>query len=182
MSSGAFSRAQPLYAEHGIATFPVRIVGDDKKPAIKHYMKVGLPGSAKLAMRFENDNALGFMLGDRTRLTILDVDTRDERVVAQALDRHGHSPLIVRTARRKYHAYYRHNREHRLIRPWPDRPIDCSVPASPSHRPPPLRRAPINSSKAALTTSTDCRSCAIWTYRKPGQSRARGTEASFATA
>jgi hypothetical protein len=27
-------------------------------------------------MRFENDNAFGFMAGDRTRLTILDVDAR----------------------------------------------------------------------------------------------------------
>jgi hypothetical protein len=124
MSSGAFSRAQPLYAEHGIATFPVRIVGDDKRPGVKHYKKVGLPGSAQLATKFANDNCFGFMVGDRTRLTILDVDAPDEGVLAQALNRHGHSPLIVRTARGKFHAYYRHNREHRLIRPWPDRPID----------------------------------------------------------
>jgi hypothetical protein len=32
--------------------------------------------------------------------------------------------MVVRTASGKFHAYYRHNREHRLIRPWPDRPID----------------------------------------------------------
>jgi hypothetical protein len=75
-------------------------------------------------MRFENDNAFGFMVGDRTRLTILDVDAPDEGVLARALERHGATPLIVRTASGKYHAYYRHNREHRLIRPWPDRPID----------------------------------------------------------
>ena len=124
MGSGAFSRAQPLYAEHGIATFPVRIVGDDKRPGVKHYKKVGLPGSAQLAMRFENDNAFGFMVGDRTRLTILDVDAPDEGVLVRALGRHGATPLIVRTASGKFHAYYRHNREHRLIRPWPDRPID----------------------------------------------------------
>jgi Bifunctional DNA primase/polymerase, N-terminal/Primase C terminal 1 (PriCT-1) len=124
MSSGAFSRAQPLYAEHGIATFPVRIVGEDKRPGVKHYKKVGLPGSAQLAMRFENDNAFGFMVGGRTRLTILDVDAPDEGVLARALERHGATPLIVRTASGKFHAYYRHNREHRLIRPWPDRPID----------------------------------------------------------
>ena len=124
MGSGAFSRAQPLYAEHGIATFPVRIVGDDKRPGVKHYKKVGLPGSAQLAMKFANDNAFGFMLGNRTRLTILDVDAPDEGVLARALDRHGATPLVVRTASGKFHAYYRHNREHRLIRPWPDRPID----------------------------------------------------------
>jgi hypothetical protein len=102
----------------------VLISADDKRPAVKHYKKVGLPGSAQLAMRFENDNAFGFMVGDRTKLTILDVDTPDERVLTRALNRHGHSPIIVRTGSGKFHAYYRHNREHRLIRPWPDRPID----------------------------------------------------------
>jgi hypothetical protein len=121
---GLFPRWQPEYAAHNIATFPVLISADDKRPGVKHYKKVGLPGSAQLAMRFENDNAFGFMVGDRTRLTILDVDAPDEGVLARALERHGATPLIVRTASGKFHAYYRHNREHRLIRPWPDRPID----------------------------------------------------------
>jgi hypothetical protein len=121
---GLFPRWQPEYAAHNIATFPVLISADNKRPAVKHYKKVGLPGSAQLAMKFENDNVFGFMVGDRTRLTILDVDTPDERVLTRALDCHGHSPIIVRTGSGKFHAYYRHNREHRLIRPWPDRPID----------------------------------------------------------
>ena len=64
---GLFPRWQPEYAAHNIATFPVRISADDKRPAVKHYKKIGLPGSAQLAMRFENDNAFGFMVGDRTK-------------------------------------------------------------------------------------------------------------------
>jgi hypothetical protein len=119
---GLFPTWQPEYASRGIATFPVRT--DDKRPAVKHYKKVGLPASALLAMKFEDDNAFGFMVGDRTKLTILDVDDTSERTLAAAQDRHGATPIIVRTGSGKFHAYYRHNREHRLIRPWPDRPID----------------------------------------------------------
>ena len=35
-----------------------------------------------------------------------------------ALDRHGTTPLLVRTASGKWHAYYHHNGECRRIRPW----------------------------------------------------------------
>jgi hypothetical protein len=41
-----FSDWQKKYASHGIATFPVRITPDRKQPAISHYGRVGLQGSA----------------------------------------------------------------------------------------------------------------------------------------
>jgi hypothetical protein len=44
--------------------------------------------------------------------------------LADALNRHGSSPLIVRTASGKWHGYYRHNGERRQIRPVRDVPID----------------------------------------------------------
>jgi Bifunctional DNA primase/polymerase, N-terminal/Primase C terminal 1 (PriCT-1) len=122
--NGIFSTWQAEYAAHNIATFPVRISADDKRPAIKHYNRIGLSASAKLATRFANDNAFGFMLDERNKVTVLDVDTTDEGVLARALERHGATPVIVRSGSGNHQAWYRHNGEHRLIRPWPDRPID----------------------------------------------------------
>src|SRR5207302_7936789 len=49
---GIFAEWQPRYAQHGVATFPVRIIGSDKKPGIKGYLKTGLRGSAQLALKF----------------------------------------------------------------------------------------------------------------------------------
>jgi Bifunctional DNA primase/polymerase, N-terminal/Primase C terminal 1 (PriCT-1) len=111
---------QPRYAEHRIATFPVT---DNKTPATKGYLRTGLRGSGQLAAKFHVD-ALGFACGPRNRITVLDVDTTDERVLADALNRHGSTPLVVRTASGKWHAYYRHNGERRQIRPVRDVPID----------------------------------------------------------
>ena len=116
-----FANAQPLYAEHGIATFPVTA---EKKPAVGGYLHTGLKGSQALAAKFGNAPALGFVTDDRNGITVLDVDTPDERVLVRALDQHGHTPLIARTGSGKYHAYYRYNGERRRIRPWPGREID----------------------------------------------------------
>ena len=120
-SAAIFSRAQPLYAEHGIATFPVTA---EKKPAVGGYLHTGLKGSQALAAKFGKAPALGFATDDRNGITVLDVDTPDERVLLRALDRHGHTPLIARTGSGKFHAYYRYNGERRRIRPWPGREID----------------------------------------------------------
>jgi hypothetical protein len=120
---GVFAVNQPIYAERGIPTFPLR---DNKVPAIGNYQKIGLPASSKLAInaRFHSANGFGFMTNARTRIAVLDVDTTDERVIADALGRHGSTPLVARTASGKFHAYYRHNGEHRKIRPFKDLPID----------------------------------------------------------
>jgi len=45
MSEGIFSKWQPRYAEHGIATFPVRIEGKDKRPMNQGYQRTGLRGN-----------------------------------------------------------------------------------------------------------------------------------------
>jgi hypothetical protein len=119
-----FAVWQPLYHERGIAVFPVRFVDGQKKPAIKRWSRVGLPGSAELAKKFPDADAFGFCPGQRTGLTILDIDTKDETVLADALTRHGETKVIVRTGSGKFHAYYKHNGEPRLIRPFAGRPID----------------------------------------------------------
>ena len=73
--SGVFRKWQGEYARRGIPTFPVN---DNKKPATRAYNKVGLKGSAELAEKFTEANAFGLMLGPRSGLTVLDIDTRDE--------------------------------------------------------------------------------------------------------
>jgi len=88
---GIFAHWQPIYSERGIATFPVRL-GEVKKPAVKNYLKIGKAASAAFAERFGEFNAFGFAC-ERSKITILDVDTDDERVLADALDRHGHTQL-----------------------------------------------------------------------------------------
>ncbi|TIO43494.1 MAG: hypothetical protein E5X98_26920, partial [Mesorhizobium sp.] len=57
--SGVFAEWQPVYAEHGIATFPVSIVGKDKKPAVKGYLKLGSKVSGQLAIKFPGHDAIG---------------------------------------------------------------------------------------------------------------------------
>lgn len=122
MSTGAvFGDAQPIYAEHGIATFPVT---ESKMPAVRGYLRMGLDTSRGLVIKFPDAPAIGFATQRRNGVTILDIDTPDEKVLADALDRHGHTPLIARTGSGKFHAYYRHNGERRKIRPWRGLPID----------------------------------------------------------
>jgi hypothetical protein len=119
--SNSFAHWQPLYAAHGIATFPVQ----NKHPAIRGYMRVGLRGSEQLAFKFPDAAALGFMCGARTKISVGDVDTIDERVLANFLEGHGATPIIVRTASGKFHCWYRHAGERRCIRPWGQgRPFD----------------------------------------------------------
>jgi Bifunctional DNA primase/polymerase, N-terminal len=117
---GIFTKWQPHYADKQIATFPV---GEDKKPQIRRWNQLGLSGSAKLAQRFTQANALGFQAGPRSQVTILDIDTHDDAILAEALRQHGKSPFIVRTGR-GYHAYYRHAGERRHVRPYENRPVD----------------------------------------------------------
>lgn len=119
-----FSDWQRKYAEHGIAVFPVRMKDARKVPAIKCWQRVGLAGSAKLARKFAGADAFGFCPGRCSRVTILDIDTADERVLANALNQHGHTPIIVRSGSGNYQAWYRWNGEGRQIRPFFGKPID----------------------------------------------------------
>jgi hypothetical protein len=123
MSGGIFSQWQPRYAERGIPTFPVR---KDKTPGVKNWGKLGLGGSKQLAEqeRFHTSEALGFPLGPRTKLVIVDVDTKDPAILNDVESRFGKAEFAVETAG-GYHAYYAHRGERRLIRPFgADVPID----------------------------------------------------------
>lgn len=118
--SSAFAQWQPQYAAHNVATFPVTA---DKVPAVKGYLRVGLQASGQLSIKFPDNDAFGFAC-KRSKITILDVDTSDERVLADGLARHGPTPFIVRSGSGNFQAYYRHGGENRRVRPDPDRPID----------------------------------------------------------
>jgi hypothetical protein len=69
-------------------------------------------------------DALGFCPGKRSGLTILDIDSSDDRILAKALARHGSTPIIVRSGSGNHQAWYRWDGEKRLIRPDPEKPID----------------------------------------------------------
>jgi hypothetical protein len=92
---GRFAEFQPRYAEHRIATFPVNITVREKRPAVRHYQRAGLRASGELARKFPEAQAFGFVCGPRSRITVLDIDTPDDRVLADALSRHGQTPFIV---------------------------------------------------------------------------------------
>jgi Bifunctional DNA primase/polymerase, N-terminal len=116
-----FSTWQPIYAERGIATFPVSA---DKRPSIRGWQKVGLRGSAQLAEKFSDADALGYVTGRRSNVTVLDIDTVEEKVAEDAIRRHGQPGIVTRTASGTFHHLYRYNGERRRIRPFDGLPID----------------------------------------------------------
>jgi hypothetical protein len=97
---------------------------EGKKPAVRGYQKVGPKLSRQLACDFSKHDAFGFALGKSSRVTVLDLDSPDERLLADTLARHGMTPILVRTGSGNYQGWYRFNGERRLIRPRPDQPID----------------------------------------------------------
>jgi len=111
-----FPRWQAAYAEHGVALYPINA----KAPAIRAPQKLGIVGSTKLAARFPNAQAFGFDCGPRNRITVVDVDSRDERLLADILSTYGHTPFISRTPSGGFHAWYRHGGEDRQIKPVPN--------------------------------------------------------------
>ena len=115
---------QAEYARKQIATFPVLITAEGKKPLVRHYQRIGLPASAQIARRFANAQGIAFMAGPRNSITVLDIDAPGDKPLHQALDQHGETPIIVRTASGKHHAWFRHNGERRAVRPEPDNEID----------------------------------------------------------
>src|SRR6266700_2280916 len=89
---GLFAQWQPRYAERGIVTFPVNLDRTTKRPAVKGYLKIGPDLSSQLARKFPDLDALGFACGKRNGITVLDMDTSDERVWSDALARYGPTP------------------------------------------------------------------------------------------
>src|SRR6516225_6229741 len=121
MENSSFDEWQADYAAHGVATFRVDA---NKRPMVSRYRRFRLPASAKIASKFAAAPAIGFMCGRRSGVTVLDWDSTDERGFADALNRHGETPIIVRSGSGHLQGWYRHAGERRLIRPRRDDPID----------------------------------------------------------
>jgi hypothetical protein len=123
---GVFPQWQPRYAALGIATFPVEITPDTKKPAVSNYDRVGLRASAKLAAatRFAGYDALGFMAGPRSGITVVDMDESDPKILEDGERLFGPSPLVWQTGGGRFAAAYKFNGETRQIGPIHGMPID----------------------------------------------------------
>ena len=111
----AFLHWQPIYAERGITLIPC---GDNKVPLVKNPQKFGSSAGRAIANKFSDASAFGYYCGRRNGITVLDIDTTDERVLSDALNQHGQTPIVVRTGSGKFHALYRFNNEKRVIRAW----------------------------------------------------------------
>lgn len=123
--AGVFAEWQPAYAEVGIATFPVDLVDGRKCPAVGNYLRAGKPASREWARKFPDADALGFACGARSGLTVLDLDSPCENLLADCLSRFGQSPVIARTPSGNHHVYYLHGGEGRKIRTLlPGEPVD----------------------------------------------------------
>jgi hypothetical protein len=112
-----FADIQAAYGARRIATYPLKA---DKTPAVSGYCRIGAPYSAKLATRFPNATAAGFVAGPRNRVTIIDIDSPDDRLAEEVEGRFGATLLRVRTPSGGRHLYYRHGGERRQIRALPD--------------------------------------------------------------
>lgn len=121
--SGIFAEYQPRYAEIGIATFPVK---PNKRPAIGRYLDLQMAGSRQLVSRPKMAalDGLGFACGAPSGITVVDVDSTDERHVAYTMDKWGRSPFAVRSGSGHFQVWYKHSGEGRRIRPDKTRPID----------------------------------------------------------
>lgn len=119
MTPNSFAEWQPKYAAFGISTFPV----NGKTPAVRGYLRVGPAASRALAARHGEATAFGLALRP-AGITVLDVDTPDERLLADALNHHGMTPFVVRSGSGNFQAWYRRQNEGRRIRPDPAVPID----------------------------------------------------------
>jgi hypothetical protein len=119
MTMAAFQDAAPSWAAAGIAPLPI----EGKRPLVSHPHRFGRRAALRIVPKFPDAN-LGFWCGHFNRLTVVDVDSAADSELQYALDTFGPSPVLVRTASGKHHAYYRHDGERRSIRPISGHAID----------------------------------------------------------
>jgi hypothetical protein len=118
-----FQTWQPVYAEHGIATFPVEFVPQTdgkltKKPMVSRYGRFGLRASCKIAEKFDTAEGIGASPGMRNGFTVADVDEPGNSALEDCIKMFGDSPVIAEsTATGKHHVYYSFNGEARVTRP-----------------------------------------------------------------
>lgn len=115
---GAFAEAVEIFTAQGIGVIPTRRE-TPAMPMVKHPDRFGVPASRRLVEnpRFEEANA-AIWAGRHSRLTIVDIDSKEPAHVAEAIKAFGDTPLKVSTPSGGMHLYYRHAGEQRRIRPF----------------------------------------------------------------
>jgi hypothetical protein len=114
-----YGEEAPSYFRHGVLPLPVSAASAaHKRPAVIGWSRAGSHAALSGMHRFTDAPAIGIALGARSDITILDLDTTDEREVSRAMGRHGRTPLVARTRSGGHQLWYRHRGEPRLIRPW----------------------------------------------------------------
>jgi hypothetical protein len=113
----SFADIQAAYGARRVATYPLTA---DKVPAVRAYQCIGASYSAQLVSRFAEAMAAGFCAGARNGVTVVDIDSTDDRLVHEIQVRFGATPLQVITPSGGRHLYYRHSGEARRPRLLPD--------------------------------------------------------------
>lgn len=116
----SYAQWQAAYEEHGITTLPM---DRNKKPRVKNFLTLGREGSRALAQKFPDAEAIAIVC-ENNGLTILDVDSSDDSVFADALSKFGDTPIKVRSGGGNYQAWFANSGEARLIKPNDALPID----------------------------------------------------------
>lgn len=119
---GAFGEYADEFISRNIPVVPCS--GDDgKRPCISNWQKIGIPAAKAMAQsgRFDDAN-IAFLPGERSGLTVLDVDDPSPTALNTALARFGDTPIVIKTGSGNYQAWYKHNGENRMIRPLIDEP------------------------------------------------------------
>ena len=134
---GVFAQFAPIYADAGLATFPVDT--RHKRPAVTNWQRGGLPATRAWAEKFGDADGLGLCMGERSRIVEVDIDMAGDAALGAALERFGDTPIKIRTASDKSKAWYRHSGEGRRTRPFKGLAIDILgdgyTIAPPSYRP-----------------------------------------------
>lgn len=122
---GAFAEAFPAFAARGVALVPT-LPDTPSKPMVLRPDRFGLRACSRLRDNPKYANANGAIwTGPKARLTVVDVDSPDPRIQADAIHQHGETPVKVKTPSGGLHLYYRHACETRRIRPHgPALPLD----------------------------------------------------------
>lgn len=134
---GVFAEHAPAYMAAGLPVFPVNTRA--KRPAVRNWQRSGIHATREWIGRHGDADGLGLCMGERSRLVEVDVDAAGPACLAEAIERFGETPVVIRTPSDKHKLWYRHNGERRRIRPISGLPIDVLgagfTVAPPSYRP-----------------------------------------------
>ena len=115
---GAFKIALEAFAAQNIPVIPTQ-PDDPKEPMVKRPASFGIPAIRQLAAqpKYHDANA-AICCGERSRLTVVDIDSPDDADLHEVIDIFGDTPLKARTPSGGLHLYFRYGGEKRIVRPF----------------------------------------------------------------